>query len=183
MSKPSTPSKSSSTGSTPVNSLGAGDNSIGPGPKVEKNGLYMLLWPTDVVGKYHWGLFIAQSETTGVLFHQNLSGLKWIFIMETKNTTTSKSLLAGLKLGVMQNVNDKWIKSVKDCVRATEVEGEFTCRTWALAALYDLADSGYIGLMPNWGEIYKIEEEAKQLAKTALMAEEKIVIPSEMSAP
>lgn len=166
-----------------TNALNSGAESIGPGPRVEKNGLYMLLWDTGIKDKYHWGLFIALSEISGILFHQTTNGPNWVFIMERKNTTRSENLLAGLKLGVLENVTEDWIESVKECVRATEVEGEFTCRTWALTALYDMTNQGFIGLMPEWRKILFIEEEAKKLARTALGMKAKMIIPSEMSAP
>jgi hypothetical protein len=92
---------------------------------------------------------VAVTDISRVLFHQTLNGLEWVFVMEPKNTTKSETLLASLKLGVLENVTEDWIQSMKQCVRTTAVEGEFTCRAWALAALYDMADYGFIGLMPD----------------------------------
>lgn len=50
------------------------------------------------------------------------------------------------------------------CLRQIKVEGDFTCRTWALAAAFELADGGFIGMEPSWDRIGKIETEAKFLA-------------------
>ncbi|KAK2766083.1 hypothetical protein FQN54_007598 [Arachnomyces sp. PD_36] len=164
--------------------MNPGDETIGPGPKVEKNGLYMLLWDTDIKDKYHWGLFVAQTEISGILFHQT-NGPDWKFVIEPENTTLSENLLAGLKLGVLEGSTEDWILSVKECVRGVSVdEGEeFTCRTWALAAVYELGDCGFIGMMPDWGKVRFIEEEANRLARTALGMRVQMVVPSEMSAP
>lgn len=150
---------------------------------VEPQGLYMLLYNTGVCDKYHWGIFIATDTISGMLFHQALDGLEWKFVVEKKVVEKSKELLAALKLGVVENLDDEWIAAIKTCVRGTTVTGDFTCRTWALAALYELADGGFIGLAPSWPLMREIEEESKDLAFKAFFSNSKSVVRSEYSRP
>ncbi|OJD17608.1 hypothetical protein AJ78_02307 [Emergomyces pasteurianus Ep9510] len=157
-------------------------NSRDPKPKVESNGLYLLLSNTGLRDKYHWGLFVAQTNITGVVYHQALAGLEWKFITETADVTESHHLLLILRIGVIDGVNDEWIQAIKSCVRGVEVEEEFTCRTWLLAAVYQLALEGYIGLQPDWKCVHKIEEEAKRLAQDAFDMGTSIVVDSELNA-
>ncbi|KKZ65540.1 hypothetical protein EMCG_08613 [[Emmonsia] crescens] len=158
------------------------ENSRDPKPKVESNGLYILLSNTGLRDKFHWGLFVAQNHTSGILYHQAIAGLEWKFIIETADVTESPRLLLALKIGVIDRVNDEWIQAIKTCVREVEVEEEFTCRTWLLAAVYQLALQGYIGLQPDWDCVHKIEEEAKTLAQDAFHMGTSIVVNSEMYA-
>ncbi|KAI1962406.1 hypothetical protein LOZ58_002747 [Ophidiomyces ophidiicola] len=163
----------------------APDTSPNPSPqvsfKVEKNGLYMLLWNTGVSNKYHWSLFVALDQESGIVFHQTLLGLKWKYTAEPRNVSNSRSLLVALKLGVVEGVDDQWMAAIKDIIRQTEVTGEFTCRTWALAALYNLADGGFIGLLPQWDDIQKIEQEAKDIAQYCYYGRVKVVRKSDFS--
>ncbi|KAK2813965.1 hypothetical protein FQN50_000366 [Emmonsiellopsis sp. PD_5] len=154
------------------------------GVRVEERGLYMVLWDTGVANKYHWGLVIAQTNTSGVLYHQTLSGVQWRFVMENKNLSLSKSILVALKVGVLEKTNDEWLAAVKGIVRDVTVkDGNLTCRTWALAALYELASAGFIGMQPNWIHIHEIEEEAKKLAEDSKLFSAKFVLPSRQSKP
>ncbi|OAX85362.1 hypothetical protein ACJ72_00251 [Emergomyces africanus] len=157
-------------------------NTRDPKPKVESNGLYLLLSNTGLRDRYHWGLFVAQNKITGVVYHQALAGLEWKFITETADVTKSPHLLLVLKIGMIDGVNDEWIQAIETCVREVEVEEEFTCRTWLLAAVYQLALQGYIGLQPDWDCVHKIEEEAKRLAQDAFDMGTSIVVDSELNA-
>ncbi|KAK2788906.1 hypothetical protein FQN51_002859 [Onygenales sp. PD_10] len=155
-----------------------------PTPKVDTNGLYLLLSSTELRDEYHWGLLVAQSEASGILYQQALAGLDWKFIVEPTDLAASPdhNLLLALKIGIIEKTNDEWIQAIKACVRSVEVEGQFTCRTWALAAVYQLASQGFIGMQPEWVNVFRIEEEAKRLAMDAYDLRTTIVIESEMSA-
>lgn len=70
---------------------------------------------------------------------------------------------------------------MKECLRETVVErGDFTCRRWALAGVYELADLGFVGMMPDWEKVWFVEEEAKRLARMARGMGVRIVVGSEM---
>ncbi|EEQ88713.1 hypothetical protein RJZ56_003839 [Blastomyces dermatitidis] len=154
-------------------------NRLDNGVRVEENGLYMVLWDTGITGKYHWGLLVAQTNTSGVLCHQALSGPNWKFIVEIKDLSVSKSVLLALKVGYLEKTNDEWLSAMKSIIRNATVHGELTCRTWALAALYELASAGFIDLDPNWDHVHGIEEEAKRLAEHARFTDTKFVQPSQ----
>lgn len=153
-----------------------------PEPRIEKNGLYLILWGTPDPQKYHWGLLIAMDGFSGTLFHQTLLGDRWRLTIENKNVEYSRKLLTALKLGVIEDINDEWIDAIKTRVREYKVYGEeFTCRTWALAAIYEFASEGFIGLSPDWKKVRGIEREAKALAKSAADIGDKIFGYSEFS--
>ncbi|WEW60783.1 hypothetical protein PRK78_006271 [Emydomyces testavorans] len=161
---------------------------LGPAPRVEKKGLYIFLWDTGTKGKFHWGLFIALSESSGIVFHQVVvaGGKNQLhLLMEKEDVLTSEGLLAALKIGEIEDINDEWIKAVEYCVRSAQVDSsyfEFTCRTWVLAVIYELADGGFIWLDPDWSKIWYIEEEAARLARDAVAVEMQIVSQSQMIA-
>ncbi|KAF3491075.1 uncharacterized protein GIQ15_00592 [Arthroderma uncinatum] len=134
------------------------------GVRVEGKGVYLLLWTTSAEFQFHWGIFIAMSEKVGTLFHQTYDSQIWTFRPEIRDITQSRSLLCALKLGVVEDNRGTWMNAIEACVRETEVKGEFTCRTWALAAVFELADGGFIGMIPSWDVISNIETEARFLA-------------------
>lgn len=97
--------------------------------------------------------------------------------------TKSEQLLAGLKVGNLEDVSEEWVGRVKECVRgasARVVDGEeFTCRTWLLGGVYELADGGFIGMIPDWGTVKFVEEEAGKLAGMAKGLGVRVVVESE----
>ena len=71
---------------------------------------------------------------------------------------------------------------MKECARYVQVQGEeLTCRTWALAALFELANQGSIGMLADWREIRRIEQEAKDQAYLAMSFDEQRVASSQSS--
>ena len=145
------------------------------GPQLEEKGLYMLLVNLGPTIKCHWALCIAMDDTSGLLFQQALFGMDWKFIMENNNVILTDDPLGALKLGSVESIDDEWLKRITQCLRGTVIEGEFTCRTWALAALYELANEGFIGMIADWGTIREIEQEAQDLVLAVWTAEQKIV--------
>lgn len=145
------------------------------GPKLEKNGLYMLMSNTGRPDRYHWGLLVATSEQSGILFHEEL--------IEPKNLAETRDLLAALKLGIVEDTSDEWMDRMKECIRGVRVQGELSCRTWALTAVYELANEGFIGMMAEWGRIRSIELEAKYLAQDAWVTRDLSVTRSKWSVP
>ncbi|EEP76254.1 predicted protein [Uncinocarpus reesii 1704] len=166
--------------STSTSNRGPGANRAGE-VKIEPKGLYIVLWNTGMPDKYHWGLLVATDHESGILFHQTLIGFDWKYVVETKNVQYSKSLLVALKVGAVESIDDQWIAAIKTCVRETKVTGLFTCRTWAMAALFDLADGGFIGLSPEWPKIQEIEQEAKDLGIHAYYGGVKTVTRSDLT--
>ncbi|PGH05120.1 hypothetical protein AJ79_06868 [Helicocarpus griseus UAMH5409] len=149
--------------------------------EIESKGLYVLLSKTGARNKYHWGLLLAQDNTSGILYHQALAGLDWKFLVETSDITDSPNLLLALKIGVIERINDEWVQAIETCVSEVRVGGEFTCRTWLMTAVYQLALQGYLGLQPEWVYVKQIEKEAKGLAQKALEMETVIVAESDLN--
>ncbi|EFR04237.1 hypothetical protein MGYG_07244 [Nannizzia gypsea CBS 118893] len=142
------------------------------GVRVQRKGVYMLLRKTTTTAAsidtpYHWGVLIATSEKTGAFFHQKRNRDKWTLALEIENISTSLNLLCALKIGAVEDCSSSWMSAIEACMRQTEVRGYLTFRTWALAAAFELADGGFIGMLPSWDEIAKVDAEAKVLAGDA----------------
>lgn len=107
------------------------------GLRVEPNGLYILLWDTGFTNKYHWALLLAQSETTGVIFHQTTvfcdkdndtqgnnigEEWQWKFVAESLEVYNSPGLLCALKVGILEDAGrQEWVDAVKQCVGAAVI--------------------------------------------------------------
>ncbi|KAI2086480.1 hypothetical protein LOZ36_003287 [Ophidiomyces ophidiicola] len=158
---------------------------LGPAPRVEPKGVYLFIWDTGAKGKFHWGLFVAQSESSGVLFHQLPIGKYWQLLKAHEDVLTSEGLLAGLKVGELDDIGAEWLAAVEVCIRAATVDPRtgLSCRSWALAALYELANGGFIWLDPEWPKIRIVEEEALRLAHDALAVGMQIISQSQLTGP
>ncbi|KAI2025987.1 hypothetical protein LOZ07_006192 [Ophidiomyces ophidiicola] len=159
------------------------DSKTDTGVRVDPKGVYLLLWEQGSPGAFHWGLFIARNEKTGVLYHQALRGAHWQFVMENQDVSTDNAVVVVLKIGSVESVNDTWMQYYKDRIRETKVRKEFRCKNWVMAAIHELADSGIIGLQPNEQVIDKIEAEAIKYAKDSLVFKATSVYPSEYCVP
>jgi hypothetical protein len=104
--------------------------------------------------------------------------------MDLENVAESPGLLCALKVGVLEHgSSEAWITAIKDCVCAADVEygHEFTCRTWALAALYELANGGFIGMVADRRKIADvIEKESRLLARDSEILGTRMVTQSEL---
>ncbi|GBF62394.1 hypothetical protein TMEN_4934 [Trichophyton mentagrophytes] len=150
------------------------------GLRVEAKNVYMVLSSTGLPRKYHWGILIASNELGGLIFHQTLNGTIWRYVAEFEDITRSTALLVVLKLGEVPDITAEWMDAIKQCIQAAEVPGDgFSCRAWALAAVYELANCGFIGMEPSWEIVKKIEEEANDIAMDALFSNQKLVMDSQ----
>ncbi|KMU76530.1 hypothetical protein CISG_01263 [Coccidioides immitis RMSCC 3703] len=124
---------------------------LGPAPRVETKGLYVFLWDTGAKGKFHWGLFIARSESSGVHFHQVLDDSRWLLVKAKEDVVTSEGLLAALKVGELEDTNDEWIKAVEYCVAQPEsmsVPWGLRLSLWSWRN-HELANAGLSGWIPT----------------------------------
>ncbi|EGE09503.1 hypothetical protein TEQG_08452 [Trichophyton equinum CBS 127.97] len=129
------------------------------GLRVEAKNVYMVLSSTGLPRKYHWSILIASNELGGLIFHQTLNGTIWRYVPD---------------------ITAEWMDAIKQCIQAAEVPGDgFSCRAWALAAVYELANCGFIGMEPSWEIMKKIEEEANDIAMDALFSNQKLVMDSQ----
>ncbi|KAL1958689.1 hypothetical protein VTO42DRAFT_4032 [Malbranchea cinnamomea] len=114
----------------------------------------------------------------------------WRFITELEDVSRSPGLLCALKIGALdddnedaESLSDEWIAAVRECVRSAEVEDgeQFSCRTWLLAAIYELANGGFISMVPDRARIARtVEREARALARDAEILGTRLVSLSEM---
>ncbi|PGH09248.1 hypothetical protein AJ80_07725 [Polytolypa hystricis UAMH7299] len=123
----------------------------------EPCGIYLILWSRGDTSTFHWGLYLARTDAKGVLYHQindkTPSG-DWELSIQERNVSHSRSLL-GVERGPTG-----------------------TCRTWAMDALFEVADSGLIDMQPDKEIKKKIEQEAKALAMRAASRRVRFVVPS-----
>ena len=183
---------------------------------------------------YHWGVLVAQTSRTGIVFHQarmppttttssatepgeggvgpDDNEWAWHLVMQIEDVGSSPGLVCALQVGMVDDVTDEWMDAMKECVRSTTIptssssassptdhhrpdspdnknrksglkEKEalgFSCRTWALAAVFELADGGFIGMVPDRARLGVIELEAKMLARDTQMVGMRMVRQSVM---
>ncbi|KAK2748136.1 hypothetical protein FQN57_001260 [Myotisia sp. PD_48] len=151
---------------------------IDTGVRVEAKGIYVILRTTPIESKYRWSIFVARSDTQGIGTHQKDDKETWRYVMDpAMEISESEDLLVALKVGVLDDVTDDWMDAVEFCLAQTKVSRNttFSGRTWAMAAVYELADGGFIDLQPDWNGIAKIEMEAQKLAGEAASKGSRIV--------
>ncbi|KAK2877794.1 hypothetical protein FQN49_001192 [Arthroderma sp. PD_2] len=152
------------------------------GTRLSPNGIYLTLREIGWYQKYHWALLVATSPISGTLLHQTRpnSEAKWAYTAQPEDFASSRAMLVALKLGELPDTSPEWMAAVDECVRSASVRGSepFTCRTWAMAAVYTLADGGFIDLEPCWEKVGMVEEEAKALVAGATSLDTKIVVSS-----
>lgn len=133
---------------------------------------------------------------------------QWQFVAEPLDVSNSPGLLCALKVGMLEDAgSEEWIDAVKKCVRDiavppsfSEIDGaedaeknvedkakedkvDFSCRTWLLVALHELANGGFIGMVPDMNKIARtVERESRQLARDAEILDVGMVTVSEMYA-
>lgn len=140
-------------------------SSFDTGMRIEPKSIYMLLWRQDTPARFHWAIMASLTDRFGLIYHQARLGEDWKFIQEGKDVSRSHNLLLAMKLGDISDDPHEWIERAKKCMKETKVVGEFTCRTWALEAVYDLARAGILDANIDRATLYKFEEEAKAYAR------------------
>ena len=136
----------------------------------------MVLFRLDAAGtQFHWGIVIGKNNISGAFFHQTKLE-SWRLEIREKDLSTSVNLLTVLKIGVVESTAPDWIEFIQQVISDTKPQGQFTCRTWALQAVYDLADAGVLGLPVDWQCIRDIEYEARSLAEEASQKQIDVVV-------
>ncbi|KAM5434182.1 hypothetical protein MferCBS31731_006804 [Microsporum ferrugineum] len=136
--------------------------------------------------KFHWGIIVARSQREGLLYHRVFDGSQWTLeIEEHKDITADKAVLLILKVGDVPEVTPQWIEAIQQCITTANVPrttmGAVTCRTFALAATYELGNGGFTRLYPNWNKARGIEQEAYQFAWYASTLGRRLVVSSQWS--
>lgn len=134
---------------------------------LDPNGFYILLTDIGYERQFHWGLYLATSSTSGVIFHLTnnpTTGNKWAYQTKTStNVPSSLNLLVALKVGVLDSDMHDAVGERLAQVPATNSSryGNITCRVWVKEALFALNDEGYLTLTRS---VDYIEDEATMQA-------------------
>ncbi|KMQ47548.1 hypothetical protein HL42_1731 [Trichophyton rubrum] len=136
--------------------------------------------------KFHWGIIVARGQQEGILYHCIFDGSRWeLKIEENKDISADKTVILLLKVGNVPEVSRQWIEAIQECVTIANVPrttvGDISCRTFALAATYELGNGGFINLYPSWNKLKGIEREAYQFAWHAGNLGRRLVVASQWS--
>ncbi|KAF3481762.1 uncharacterized protein GIQ15_04521 [Arthroderma uncinatum] len=134
--------------------------------------------------KFHWGIIVARSQNEGILYHRVFDGSDWVLeIEEHKDIPADKSVMVILKVGDVPEVTPQWIEAIQECIVTAQVPrmtmGPVTCRTFALAAAYEMGNGGFTNLYPNWSKVKGIEREGNQFAWHASNLGRRLVVASQ----
>ncbi|KKZ68517.1 hypothetical protein EMCG_05801 [[Emmonsia] crescens] len=120
----------------------------------DPDSLYILLSDLGDAYRFHWGILLATTPTSGTIFHlinPDISN-KTLWAYETKCSdmvASSARLLVGVKIAPLEPVlhaaAGDFLKEIPiaDSQRFKE---NISCRVWVLEALYELDNSGFINL-------------------------------------
>lgn len=145
--------------------------------------IYLILWSRDDTSTFHWGLYLARTETQGILYYQindNTRSEGWELAIQQRRISHSRTLLVALKVGTYSlGTSGDGVQYLTDTVKGVERGPTGTCRTWAMDALFELADSGLIDMQPNKKTKENVEQGATLLAMRAASRGVKLVARSE----
>ncbi|KAM5469433.1 hypothetical protein MferCBS49748_003105 [Microsporum ferrugineum] len=182
MPEPTYKSTSTSSSTTPeIDTPSSSTSNLSDdGIRLSPNGLYLTLSEIGQHENYHWALLVANSTTAGTRLHQFRPNdeSEWQYTTQFEDVATSRDMLVALKVGELPDINPEWMAAIDECVRSANLrESEkFSCRAWVMAAVYALADGGFIDLEPCWVKVGMVEEEAKALVAGATSLDTKIVV-------
>ncbi|EGD96958.1 hypothetical protein TESG_04382 [Trichophyton tonsurans CBS 112818] len=176
----------------PLPTEGAGAGEVEDGLGAEK----LIMHPTSVYivisepkhpsEKFHWGIIVARGQQEGILYHRIFDGSRWeLKIEENKDISADKAVIILLKVGNVPDVSRQWIEAIHGCITTANVPwatmGDVSCRTFALAATYELGNGGFINIYPNWNKVKGIERESYQFAWHAGNLGRRLVVASQWS--
>jgi hypothetical protein len=138
----------------------------------EPCGLYIVLWSRGEAHTFHWGLYLALTESEGMLYHQingdTASGDWELEILDQQPIPQADILLAALKVGIYGlGIESDGVEYLTDILKSVERGPAGTCRTWLMDALFEVADSGLIDMQPKKKTMEDVEREATVLATRA----------------
>lgn len=116
---------------------------------MEANGIYLILSVAAV--EYHWGIYVAESATRGVIHHANNAQGGWSY--ERKHTQTlvlSKMLALALKIGAIPlPQGHAQIDPILGNPSMISQDPGFRCRAWALDGVARLHSMGVVNAPDN----------------------------------
>jgi hypothetical protein len=134
----------------------------------ETNYIYILLSDRGDSYRFHWALYLAKSNTDGVIFHLHnpVNSTTWAYESQPSSDIPDPDrLLLALEVGgvleplLHDSLGDRLAQIPIEY--STRFRENITCRVWIKEALFALNNEGYIKLIKS---VDAIEEEAKILA-------------------
>ena len=136
---------------------------------VEVGGFYICLFEMGVNKRFHWGLLVAMTPKTGFLLQCTINrdtGHQWIFRERAEfSLERSVTFLCALKVSMVIGTETAMVEALKQQASKVPFDSAVdNCQTWAMNAVYELADQGYIGLQPQRTLMENLKYEANDLA-------------------
>ncbi|EGD95931.1 hypothetical protein TESG_03392 [Trichophyton tonsurans CBS 112818] len=113
--------------------------------------------PVDAPNRKFW---VSTTNRTGMVYHNTNDGDGFYLsrFLHPHLLNSTKFLIA-VKVSRLTDYERKFHEEFHTRIGEVPIEGR-TCRTWLLAAPFEVADQGLIDLQPNKAQISRIETEA-----------------------
>ncbi|KAK2813993.1 hypothetical protein FQN50_000397 [Emmonsiellopsis sp. PD_5] len=116
---------------------------------MEANAIYLVLSVN--MTEYHWGIYVAENPTTGVIHHVNNAQGGWLY--ERKHSETlvlSKMLVLALKIGTIPlPQGHARIDPILGNRNMVSQDPGFRCRAWAMDGVARLHAAGVVNAPDN----------------------------------
>jgi len=133
--------------------------SAGAGTFLVLNDIYLSLYRRPGADDYHWAIVIVVNGTAGLRYHVvGSSETRWdLTCGEKTDLETADRALVNVRIGRV--VDGKAFRTiVTDPRRVKSSERGFTCRSWCLAVIADLAQQGDV-VLKRGATVKSLEQE------------------------
>ncbi|OAX78271.1 hypothetical protein ACJ72_07422 [Emergomyces africanus] len=116
---------------------------------MEANGIYLILSVAAV--EYHWGIYVAENATKGVIHHANNAQGGWSYERKlTQTLVLSKMLALALKIGTIPlPQGHTQIDPILGNPNMISQDPGFRCKAWALDGVARLHTRGVVNAPDN----------------------------------
>ncbi|EGE06638.1 hypothetical protein TEQG_05636 [Trichophyton equinum CBS 127.97] len=152
----------------------------------DENGFYILLSDRGDSWRFHWGLYLAKTKSSGIVYHlvNDMPSTDWrLEVKESGNVLQSNKLLGALKIGIIEPMLHEMLGQ---CLLeipieySTRFKENITCRVWLKEAIYELNERDLLNLQES---VDFIEDEANSIALSSKATKKKSVKPSRWTSP
>ena len=124
---------------------------------LEPGAVYIVLFRMASPKTYQWALVLATDAKTGAIYQNTSDGGPFYFDYPLHLNSTR--FLVALKISRISSFDKNFHSFFARVLRDVPTEGH-KCRSWLHAAIYAIAEQGFIGLQPNHNTITDCENEA-----------------------
>ncbi|EFE29508.1 uncharacterized protein ARB_03586, partial [Trichophyton benhamiae CBS 112371] len=144
----------------------------------DENGFYILLSDRGDSWRFHWGLYLAKTKTSGIVYHlvNDTPSTDWrLEVKESGNVLQSNKLLGALKIGIIEPMLHEMLGQ---CLMeipieySTRFKENITCRVWLKEAVHELNERGLLNIHES---VDSIEFEANSIALSSKATKKKSV--------